>query len=347
MIDTKNTSLLNGEELDGIEIRHELVSANGIRIHTAIAEPAAGTSDSKKPDVLMIHGFPESWYSWRYQLPALAKAGYRAIAMDVRGYGRSSKPAEVHDYRMLQKVADVVGVVEALGNRPTVLVGHDWGAPIAWNSAMLRGELFAGVAGISVPYAAPTGAAGLRPTTAMRMGETDHEFYINYFQQVGRAEAEIETDVRSWLLGFYWCGSGDIENGPNVAQVKKGSQMRDIFEYPDSMPKWMTDHDLDVYTREFEYSGFFGPLNRYRNVDQDWADLAAFARRPITIPSLFIGGTKDGPTIWGEAAIAAFQDTLPALHHCEILEGSGHWIQQERPEETNKLLLDFLHTVTG
>jgi len=333
--------------LDGVDIRHELLSANGIRIHTAIAEPQGFTEGSSTPDVLMIHGFPESWYSWRYQLPALAKAGYRAIAMDVRGYGRSSKPSKVHDYRMLQKVADVVGVVEALGNRPTVLVGHDWGAPIAWNSAMLRGELFAGVAGISVPYASQVGAAGTRPTVAMGVGETDHEFYIKYFQQVGRAETEIESDVRSWLLGFYWCGSGDIQDGPNIAQVKKGTQMRDIFVYPDTMPEWMTEQDLDVYTREFEYSGFFGPLNRYRNVDQDWEDLAAFARRPITIPSLFIGGSKDGPTIWGEAAIKAFPKTLPRLHNSQILEGSGHWIQQERPEETNTLLLDFLHAVTN
>ncbi len=342
MISTPQTSTL-----DGVDIRHEMVAANGIRIHLAIAEPTNFKEGSNQPDVLMIHGFPESWYSWRYQLPALAKAGFRAIAMDVRGYGRSSKPSKVRDYRMLQKVADVVGVVKALGSRPTLLVGHDWGAPIAWNSAMLRGELFAGVAGISVPYASPTGTAGPRPITAMRAGETDHEFYIQYFQQVGRAEAEIESDVRSWLLGFYWCGSGDIENGPNIAQVKKGTQMRDIFVYPDTMPTWMSDHDLDVYTREFEYSGFFGPLNRYRNVDQDWEDLAAFAQRPITIPSLFIGGSKDGPTIWGAGAIEAFPKTLPALHNSEILEGSGHWIQQERPEETNKLLLDFLQAVSS
>jgi len=313
------SSTLEISNLDGVDIRHEMLSANGIRIHAAIAEPQGFTEGSNQPDVLMVHGFPESWYSWRYQLPALAKAGFRAIAIDVRGYGRSSKPSKVRDYRMLQKVADVV--------------------------AMLRGEMFVGVAGISVPYAPPTGTAAPRPIAAMRAGETDHEFYIQYFQQVGRAEAEIESDVRSWLLGFYWCGSGDIENGPNIAQVKKGTQMRDIFEYPKTMPTWMSEHDLDVYTREFEYSGFFGPLNRYRNVDQDWEDLAAFAQRPITIPSLFIGGTKDGPTIWGQPAIDAFKDTLPALTHSEILEGCGHWIQQERPVETNQLLIDFLHTV--
>jgi len=332
-------------QLGGVTITHRHVMANGIRIH--IAEAAADTAtgnhqQNDKPMVLMIHGFPESWYSWRYQLPALANAGYHAVAMDVRGYGRSGKPSKVADYRMVQKVADVVGVVEALGSPPTVVVGHDWGAPIAWNSALLRPDLFLGVAGISVPYSSQSGAKGMRPTSAMRIGETDHEFYIIYFQEPGRAEREIETDVRSWLLGFYWCGSGDIENGPNVSQVKKGTQMRDIFEYPNQMPAWMTEEDLDIYTREFEYSGFYGPLNRYRNVDQDWEDLAAFAGQPITIPSLFIGGSKDGPTLWGAEAIKNFPQTLPKLTKSEILEGSGHWIQQERAEQTNELLLEFV-----
>ncbi len=345
LVNNKSNSTTPGQTiLDGVTLDHRSVYANGIRIHLAIAEPMAGGATT---DVLMIHGFPESWYSWRYQLPALAKAGYRAIAMDVRGYGRSSKPAKVHDYRMLMKVADVVGVVNSLGDRPTVLVGHDWGAPIAWNSAMLCSEKFLGVAGISVPYNSPGGATTPKPTQMMRGATPEHEFYIQYFQEVGRAEAEIEADIRNWLLGFYWCGSGDIENGPNVSQVKIGSQMRDIFEYPKTMPNWLSEADLDIYTREFEYSGLYGPLNRYRCVDQDWEDLAAFANRPIGIPSLFIGGSKDGPTIWGQSAIDAFPKTLPALHRSEILEGAGHWIQQERPERTNELLVDFLNNITA
>ena len=320
------------------QIVHRNVQANGIRIHLA----EAGDPNSAKLTVLMIHGFPESWYSWRYQLPALADAGYHAVAMDVRGYGRSSKPVNVVDYRMMQKVADVVGVVGALNNRPTVVVGHDWGAPIAWTSALLRPDLFLGVCGISVPYNPPSGANSPRPTIAMRAGEDDDQFYVTYFQRVGIAEAEIEQDVRSWLLGFYWCGSGDIENGPNIARVENGKTMRDKFVYPEAMPAWLTQEDLDIYTQEFEYSGFYGPLNRYRNVDQDWQDLAAFADRPITIPALFIGGSKDGPTIWGEAAIKRFPETLPKLTRAEILDGSGHWIQQERPAQTNELLLEFL-----
>ncbi len=313
-------------------IRFHCVDANGIRIH--LAEQGEG------PLVLMVHGFPESWYSWRYQLPALAAAGYRAVAMDVRGYGRSSKPSRVEDYRMVLKVADVVGVVEALGGGPATIVGHDWGAPIAWNSALLRPDLFRGVAGLSVPYAPPHGPT--RPLAGMRAMAGENEFYIEYFQAPGRAEAEIEADVRGWLLGFYWCASGDIENGPNIAMVDRGRTLREKFVYPEAMPAWMSEADLDVYTREFQYSGFFGPLSRYRNVDRDWEDLAAFAYRPIEVPALFIGGTKDGPTIWGKPAIDRFPETLPKLHQSVILEGCGHWVQQERAEETNALLLDFL-----
>jgi pimeloyl-ACP methyl ester carboxylesterase len=121
--------------------------------------------------------------------------------------------------------------------------------------------------------------------------------------------------------------------------------MRERFVHPERMPDWLTSADLDVYTREFEYSGFFGPLNRYRNVERDWADLAALAGRPIEIPSMFIGGSKDGPTVWGAQSIERFGETLPALHRSEILEGAGHWIQQERAERTNALLLEFLGAI--
>jgi pimeloyl-ACP methyl ester carboxylesterase len=298
------------------EIKHRTIDTNNIRIH--LAEMGEG------PTVLMIHGFP-------------------AVAIDVRGYGRSSKPVQVEDYRMLKKVADVVGIVDALDNGKVTLVGHDWGAPIVWNSALLRPDLFNGVAGLSVPYSA--GGSAIRPTDMFRMMAGDDEFYINHFQQVGKAEKEIEVDIRQWLLGFYWCLSGDIENGPNVGLVTKGRTLKEKFMYPEVMPEWMTEQDLDVYTNEFTYSGFFGPLNRYRNVDRDWEDLAAFTGQPITIPSMFVGGEKDGPTIWGAASIAKFNETLPNLFKSEILPGAGHWIQQERAEKTNELLLAFLDSL--
>jgi pimeloyl-ACP methyl ester carboxylesterase len=317
---------------DDARLEHRTADVGGARIHWV--ECGSG------PVVLMVHGFPESWYSWRNQLPALAAAGYRAVAMDVRGYGRSSKPTAVDGYRMVRMVSDVVGLVDVLGATDVTLVGHDWGAPIVYQSALLRSDLFRGVAGLSVPYSPPN--RDQRPLERMRALAGDDEFYVEYFQQPGRAEVEIEADVRSWLLGFYWCISGDVRDGPNVALVPRGTQMRDHFVYPETLPSWLSESDLDTYVREFEYSGFFGPLSRYRNVDRDWEDLAGFAGLPITIPSLFIGGDRDGPTIWGAPAIEQFPETLPALTRAEILPGCGHWTQQERPEDTNRLLIEFL-----
>lgn len=317
------------------EITHCSVDVGGARIHWA--ECGAG------PVALMVHGFPESWYSWRNQLSALAAAGYRAVAIDVRGYGRSSKPCGVEDYRMVRMVSDIVGVVDALESDDVTLVGHDWGAPIVWTSALLRPDLFRGVAGLSVPYAPPN--RDQRPLARMREMAGEDEFYVEYFQQPGRAEAEIELDVRNWLLGFYWCASGDVESGPNIAIVPRGTQMKEHFVYPERMPEWLSETDLEVYVREFEYSGFFGPLCRYRNVDRDWEDLAAFAGQPIPLPALFIGGERDGPTIWGGPAIDRFGETLPRLTRAEILPGCGHWTQQERAAETSELLIEFLDRI--
>lgn len=315
--------------------RSHVVAVGDVRLHCVEAGDG--------PLVLLIHGFPESWYSWRHQLPALAAAGYRAVAMDVRGYGRSSKPLPIEDYRMVRHVADNVGLVRALGHETAVVVGHDWGAPIAWNSAMLRPDVFTAVAGLSVPFSPP---GETRPTVGMRALAGDEEFYIEYFQEPGRAEAEIEADVRDWLLGFMFTASGDAPPpGPGegtVATVRRGGLMKDRFRRPDPMPVWLTESDVDVYASEFEHGGLRGPLNRYRNVDRDWEDLAAFRGARIDVPALFIGGDRDGPTLWGMPAIEAFDRTLPQLHRSIILPGCGHWTQQERPDDVNAALLDFL-----
>lgn len=319
-------------------LRSHVVRVGETRLHCVEA--------GEGPLVLLVHGFPESWYSWRHQLPALAAAGYRAVAIDVRGYGRSSKPLAVEDYRMVRLVADNVGLVRALGATSAVIVGHDWGAPIAWNSAMLRPDVFTAVAGLSVPFAPPS---ELRPSVAMRAMAGDEEFYVEYFQEPGRAEAEIEADVRDWLLGFMFTASGDAPLPDpatgTVATIPRGAQMRDRFHRPESMPAWLSDADLDVYASEFEHSGIRGPLNRYRNVDRDWEDLAAWRGARIEAPALFIGGDRDGPTVWGASAIAAFSTTLPNLHRSIILEGCGHWTQQERPDEVNEALIDFLRSL--
>jgi len=317
--------------------RHGTVSANGVRIH--LVEEGQG------PLVLLVHGFPESWYSWRHQLPALAGAGFRVAAIDVRGYGRSSQPSAIEEYRMVKHVADNVGVVEALGEQRAVIVGHDWGAPIAWSSCLLRPDVFDALVLLSVPYAP---RSSTRPMDAFRAMAGDEEFYIEYFQEPGRAEAEIEADVRSWLSGFYYSASGDApprSDGRTMATVARGGLLRERFSLPDGPLPWLSEEDLDFYVAEFERTGLTGGLNRYRNMDRDWEDLAAFNHHPIAVPSLFVGGERDGPTVWGAGAITRFSQTLPALRGCHILEGCGHWVQQERAPRVNELLLDFLSSL--
>jgi pimeloyl-ACP methyl ester carboxylesterase len=318
------------------EAQHRLVDVPGGRIH--LVEQGSG------PLVLLVHGFPESWYSWRHQLPALAAAGYRAVAVDVRGYGRSSKPQDVAAYRMAAHVEDNVAVVRALGEETAVIVGHDWGSPIAANSALLRPEMFTAVGLLGVPY---TPRGGIRPTDVFAMIGRDEEFYISYFQEPGRAEAEIEPDVRGWLTGFYATLSADAappSGEGNVFFVPEGGKLSDRFVK--DRPSWLTEAELDYYAGEFERTGLTGALNRYRNVDRDWEDLAAWDGAPLTQPSLFIAGELDASLAWLGDAVKAFPTTLPGLVSSHILEGCGHWVQQERPDEVNRLLLDWLGSLT-
>ncbi|WNO70785.1 MULTISPECIES: alpha/beta fold hydrolase [unclassified Streptomyces] len=318
------------------EAVHRLVDVPGGRIH--LVEQGSG------PLVLLVHGFPESWYSWRHQLPALAAAGYRAVAIDVRGYGRSSKPRDVDAYRMLAHVADNVGVVRALGEETATVVGHDWGSPIASSSALLRPDVFTAAALLGVPYA-PRG--GGRPTELFAQFGGAAEFSMSYFQAPGRAESEIEPDVRGWLAGYYAALSGDTapsDGDGSLFFVPPGARMRDRFP-GDVRPAWLTEADLDVYAGEFERSGLTGALNRYRNIDRDWEDLAAWDGAPLTQPSLFIGGERDASIVWLADAIKAFPATLPGLVSSHIIEGCGHWVQQERADEVNRLLVDWLTTV--
>jgi pimeloyl-ACP methyl ester carboxylesterase len=225
------------------------------------------------------------------------------------------------------------------------VVGHDWGAPIAWNSALLRPDVFRAVAGLSVPFSP---AGDTRPSDAFRAMGGDEEFYIEYFQRPGRAEAELDADVRQWLLGFYFSASGEARPSSDgtIATIPHGALMRDRFSYPDTMPAWLSDADLDVYAAEFERTGFTGGLNKYRNVDRDWEDLSVFRGRSIDVPALFIGGDRDGPTIWGQRAIERFPKTLPKRRDSLILPGCGHWTQQERADEVNAALLDFLGSLS-
>ncbi|MFF3493533.1 alpha/beta hydrolase [Streptomyces sp. NPDC002795] len=312
---------------------HRLVPSPAGRIH--LVEQGAG------PLVLLLHGFPESWYSWRRQLPALAAAGYRAVAIDVRGYGRSSRPDDIAAYRMLELVEDNVAVVRALGEESAVVIGHDWGANIAATSALVHPDVFRAVGLLSVPYA-PRG--GPRPSEVFAgMGGGAEEFYVSYFQEPGRAEAEIEPDVRGWLGGIYAALSGDAVPGAGAGDphfVVRGGRMRDRF--PAGLPGWLSEAELDVYAGEFERTGMGGALARYRNMDRDWEDLEAYDGAAIGQPSLFIGGGRDASTVWLAEAIEAYPVTLPGLVGAHVLDGAGHWLQQERAVEVNGLLVEWL-----
>jgi pimeloyl-ACP methyl ester carboxylesterase len=195
---------------------------------------------------------------------------------------------------------------------------------------------------LSVPYSPP---GRRRPSEVFAKMGGDEEFYISYFQEPGRAEAEVEQDVRSWLLGFFMAASGDAAPSPDggtIATVRPGAMLRDRFVIPDELPAWLTEEDIDFYTEEFEKKGFRGAFNRYRNVDRDWLDMQPWRGQPVRVPSLFIGGERDGPTVWGQRAIAGFPQTLPDLRGSHILPGCGHWVQQERAREVNDILTGWL-----
>ncbi|MEV3930409.1 MULTISPECIES: alpha/beta fold hydrolase [unclassified Streptomyces] len=315
---------------------HRSVDVPGGRIH--LLEQGTG------PLVLMIHGFPETSYSWRHQLSAVAAAGFRAVAIDVRGYGRSSASGPVEGYRMTAHVSDNVGVVHALGEETATVIGHDWGSPIAANSALLRPDMFTAVAMLGVPYA-PWSA--VRPTEGFARIGGSEEFYVSYFQEPGRAEAEIEPDVRGWLAGFYTSLSGDTMPPPGSKSpffVPAGAAMRDRFT-GGALPSWLSEAELDLLSAEFERTGLTGALGRYRNVDRDWEDLAAWDGARLSCPALFVAGALDSSTTWMADVIAEHRTTLPGLVSSHILDGCGHWIQQERPAEVNALLTKWLHTV--
>jgi pimeloyl-ACP methyl ester carboxylesterase len=313
---------------------HRSVETPGGQIH--FVEQGEG------PLVLLLHGFPEGWRAWRHQLPALAAAGYRAVALDLRGYGESSVPQPVEEYRMLAHVADNVAVVRALGASSAAVVGHDWGSPIAAASALVRPDLFAAVGLLGVPH---TPRSPIRPTEAFERAGGDEEFYVSYFQEPGRAEAEIEPDLRGWLLGFYAALSGDsARRHADVFTIPPGARMRDRFPIDAAPPPWLSKADLDASVRAFERTGVSGALNRYRNVDRDWEDLAAWDGATVEQPAIFIAGALDASTAWLADAIEAHTTTLPGISANHILEGCGHWVQQERSAVVNRLLIQWLDT---
>jgi pimeloyl-ACP methyl ester carboxylesterase len=319
------------------DVRHRTVEANGIRIHLAErGEPG-------RPVVLMCHGFPESWYSWRHQLSALAAAGFHAVAPDMRGYGQTDAPAEVERYTMLHLVGDMVAVLDALGAPTATIVGHDWGAPVAWHAALLRPDRFLAVAALSVPF---RGRGPVPPTTVFPQ-TAEAQFYMLYFQPPGVAEAELERDPRRTFRTLLYSGSGDRPRLPGeepALMVPRNGGFLSRMIDPDTLPGWLTEADIETYAAAFARTGFRGGLSWYRNADRNWELLAPVAGKTIDVPALFMAGDRDlvmkAPGM--DQVLANLPRLVPRLQRQVILPGCGHWTQQERPAEVNEALLAFV-----
>ncbi len=295
------------------------------------------------PLVLLIHGFPELAISWRAQVQALSEAGYHAVAPDMRGYGATDKPEDAADYSILHLVGDMVALVRALGQTQCVVVGHDWGAPVAWHCALMRPDMFRAVAGLSVPFQ-PRRPGG-PPTPAMaaiakRAGLG--ELYINQFQAPD-AHAIFEVDVAAGLRkGFYAYDGATPDARQSTGFIPAGQDFLSTVAHDATLPPWMSAEHFQEYVDAFTQGGFKGPIDWYRNLDRNWA-LTAFVQDQLILqPALFLVGERDPVRHYSGQHEAGLKDWAPDLRGSHVLAGAGHWLQQERPEEVNRLLLDFL-----
>ncbi|MER7752542.1 alpha/beta hydrolase [Kitasatospora sp. NPDC097643] len=320
---------------DAIEygaVRHSEVEVNGVRLH--VAEQGEG------PLVLLLHGFPESWYSWRHQFAPLAAAGYRVVAPDQRGYARSEQPDGVDAYTLLHLVGDATALIDALGAERAVVVGHDWGAVVAWATAALRPDKVRGVAGLSVP---PIPVGGPPPLQAARANFGDG-FYQLYFQEPGRADAELAADPKSSFRRIL--GGIEPDGRPRAWIIPEGKKLLDTLPEPEQLPAWLTEADIDAFAADYATHGeraFTGGLNWYRNLDRNAELLAAFTGVNVEVPALYVAGEQDlVNAMMPPEVLAHLLGRLPRLHRHVRLPRTGHWTQQERPAEVNEALLDFL-----
>jgi epoxide hydrolase A/B len=288
------------------------VAANGIELSVL--------DEGEGPLVVLCHGFPELAFSWRRQLPALTSAGFRVVAPDLRGYGRSSAPSEVDAYDVGTLCADMCGLLEALGEESAVFIGHDWGASLVWSLAVLHPARVRAVAGLSVPFV-PRAPAPPLPIMRQHLGE---DFYIVWFQEPGVADAALARDVRRTLTtSRQWTESWAHQDGP-----------------PPAPPAWLSDQELAVYIDAFERTGFTGGLNWYRNIDRNWELTAEVAERRVEQPAFFLTGELDPVRRFMPAE--AMRGWVTDLRAEIVVPGAGHWVQQQEPEAVNAALVDFL-----
>jgi pimeloyl-ACP methyl ester carboxylesterase len=319
-------------------IRSRMAVVNGVSLDVLEAGPVDG------PVVILAHGFPESSWSWRHQLPALADAGWNVIAPDQRGYGRSSRPADVADYGSQHLSADLIGLLDETSQEQAVFVGHDWGALVLWDLVRLHPSRVRAAVGVSVPFV----DWPVPPTTLFRQAFGDRFFYILYFQAVGPAEKELEADVRETLRQVLWSGSAIGADQPSVDRPAEGGGFLDgtaEIAWPAELPAWLTEADLDRYTEAFQASGFFGPLSYYRNLDANYERLKDIPASAVSMPVFFITGDRDVVIRLDPGGIDRMTRTLPDFRGAVVLPGIGHWTQQEAPAAFNEALLEALSTL--
>ncbi|PKP81615.1 MAG: alpha/beta hydrolase [Alphaproteobacteria bacterium HGW-Alphaproteobacteria-18] len=308
------------------------VATNGIELN--IAEAGEG------PLVLLLHGFPESWYSWRHQFAPLAAAGYHVVAPDMRGYGKSDKPPNITDYVQTEVIKDIIGLIPALGYDNAVVIGHDWGAPTAWATALFHPGKVRAVGGLSVPFLP---RLPVQPMPMMREMFKGQFFYQLYFQEPGVAEAEFEKGMYTALRKFLIMAAGETDLTKLTPKTEDDDLLTSL-PYPETLPGWLTDADLDFYVSEFTASGMRGPINYYRNHDLHW-QLTEGAPMEIHQPAMFIAGTADGVVMMAAAAIEAMPHFVKDLRINRMIPGIGHWTQQEAPEAVNETILEFLRNI--
>ncbi len=327
------TTLSNKSPVAGVTFR--FIQANGLNMR--IAEAGQG------PLILLAHGWPESWYSWRHQMTMLAEVGYHVVAPDMRGYGETDKPADVDDYDIVHLAADMVGVIDALGQETAIMVGHDWGSIVAWNTVLLHPSRFSALIAMSVPYG---GRVRQSPMESWRAAYGENFFYILYHNEPGGvAEAEYDADPRGILSRLYLSPTSPREPVTITDSHRSAGGWIGRLGAPQGLPDWLAEEDLAYVVSQFENAGFRGGVNYYRNFHRNWEITENLEGAKVQVPTLFIAGSRD-MVIAGrstEQLTATMSRATTDLRNVVLIPDIGHWVQQEAPEQTNAAMIEFLN----